>query len=63
MYRLIIVWHRIPFPCALEDCYTVAREIFLDTALFDVETENIILIGDSAGANWQQRYLCWQETV
>jgi len=39
------------FPCALEDCYTVTREIFLDTALFDVETENIILIGDSAGAN------------
>jgi acetyl esterase/lipase len=39
------------FPCALNDCYTVTREIFLDSTLFDIETDNIILIGDSAGAN------------
>ena len=39
------------FPCALEDCYTVTREIFLDSTLFDVEKDNIILIGDSAGGN------------
>ncbi|TAH72915.1 MAG: alpha/beta hydrolase [Anaerolineaceae bacterium] len=39
------------FPCALEDCYTVTREIFLDSTLFDVETDNITIIGDSAGGN------------
>ena len=39
------------FPCALNDCYSVTREIFLDSTLFDVDTDNIILIGDSAGAN------------
>jgi acetyl esterase/lipase len=39
------------FPCALLDCYTVTREIFLDSTLFDVESENIALIGDSAGGN------------
>ena len=40
-----------PFPAAPEDCYTVAREIFLDAALFDVKEEDITLIGDSAGGN------------
>lgn len=40
-----------PFPAAPEDCYAVAREIFLDTSLFGVEPENITLIGDSAGGN------------
>ncbi|MBH1940079.1 alpha/beta hydrolase [Mobilitalea sibirica] len=39
------------FPAAPEDCYTVAREIFLDSELFDVKKENITLIGDSAGGN------------
>lgn len=40
-----------PFPAAPEDCYTVAREIFLDSTLFDVKQEDITLIGDSAGGN------------
>nr|WP_122012999.1 alpha/beta hydrolase [Maliibacterium massiliense] len=40
-----------PFPAALEDCYAVAREIFLDTRLLDTPTDDITLIGDSAGAN------------
>ncbi|NLK02988.1 MAG: alpha/beta hydrolase [Clostridiales bacterium] len=40
-----------PFPCGLEDCYRVTREIYLDTSLFDVERDNISIIGDSAGAN------------
>lgn len=39
------------FPCALLDCYTVTREIFLDSSLFGVETNNITIIGDSAGGN------------
>lgn len=39
------------FPCALEDCYTVTREIFLDSTLFDVKPNNIAIIGDSAGGN------------
>lgn len=39
------------FPCALLDCYTVTREIFLDSTLFDVEPHNITIIGDSAGGN------------
>jgi acetyl esterase/lipase len=39
------------FPCALLDCYAVTREIFLDSTLFDVEIDNITLIGDSAGGN------------
>ncbi|MDD4113234.1 MAG: alpha/beta hydrolase [Herbinix sp.] len=39
------------FPCALIDCYTVTREIFLDSTIFDVESENIAIIGDSAGGN------------
>ncbi len=40
-----------PFPAASEDCYTVAREIFLDSTLFDVKHEDITLMGDSAGGN------------
>lgn len=38
-----------PFPCAVEDCYAVARELYLgDTGI----TGNaIILMGDSAGGN------------
>lgn len=39
------------FPAAPEDCYTVAREIFMDHTLFGVEKEDITLIGDSAGGN------------
>lgn len=40
-----------PFPSAVEDCYMVTREIFMDSRLFDVRQENITLIGDSAGGN------------
>lgn len=39
------------FPAAPEDCYKVAREIFMDSTLFDVKQEDITLIGDSAGGN------------
>jgi acetyl esterase/lipase len=39
------------FPYALEECYTVTREIFLDTTLFGVDADNITIIGDSAGGN------------
>lgn len=39
------------FPAGLDDCYTVAKELFLNDKLFDVKPENIVLIGDSAGGN------------
>ena len=39
------------FPAGLEDCYAVAREIFMDATLFDSKPEDIVLIGDSAGGN------------
>ena len=40
------------FPAAPEDCYHVARELFLDSTLFcDIPPEDIALIGDSAGGN------------
>jgi acetyl esterase/lipase len=40
-----------PFPAAGEDCYAVTREIFALAGRLDVETEDITLIGDSAGGN------------
>lgn len=40
-----------PFPAGLEDCYAVARDIFLDAQLLGVPSESITLIGDSAGGN------------
>lgn len=39
------------FPAGLEDCYRVAREIFLDNGLLNVHSRDITLIGDSAGGN------------
>lgn len=39
------------FPAGLHDCYAVAREIFLNSALLEVSTDEITLIGDSAGGN------------
>lgn len=39
------------FPAALEDCYEVARQLFAKEILPDVEPENIVLFGDSAGGN------------
>ena len=40
-----------PFPAGLEDCYAVAREIFLDDSLLATKAHEIALIGDSAGGN------------
>jgi len=40
-----------PFPAGLEDCYAVAREIFLHDSLLGTRPEEIVLIGDSAGGN------------
>jgi acetyl esterase len=40
------------YPTAPEDCYHVAREIFLNSErLFRIKPEEITLIGDSAGGN------------
>lgn len=39
------------FPAAVEDCYAVAREIFLNENLFHVNPRYITIIGDSAGGN------------
>lgn len=38
------------FPTALEDCYAVARELFVNPSL-NINPENITLAGDSAGGN------------
>lgn len=40
-----------PFPAGLEDCYAVVKEVMASTLLFNHEIKDIILIGDSAGAN------------
>jgi len=40
-----------PFPAGLEDCYAVARDIFLHDDLLGTKPEEIVLIGDSAGGN------------
>lgn len=39
------------FPAGLEDCYAVARELFRDTEQFDLRSDKIVLMGDSAGGN------------
>ena len=39
------------FPAAPEDCYLVARELFLHSDLFGITPDQITLIGDSAGGN------------
>lgn len=39
------------FPAAPEDCYAAAREIYRSAGLLGVHTEDIVLIGDSAGGN------------
>lgn len=41
--------HRFPVPA--EDCYCVARKLFAGEILPDVNPENIVLMGDSAGGN------------
>lgn len=40
-----------PFPASLEDCYAVAREIMMNEELLNTRTEDIVLLGDSAGGN------------
>lgn len=40
-----------PFPCALEDCYRAARELFLRGTPQKTDAGRIILMGDSAGGN------------
>ncbi len=40
-----------PFPAAPQDCYCVSREVFLHPELFGIQTNQITLMGDSAGAN------------
>ncbi|MEG2087762.1 MAG: alpha/beta hydrolase [Angelakisella sp.] len=40
-----------PFPAGLEDCYAVAKEVITDTNRFGLDSERVLLIGDSAGGN------------
>ena len=41
-----------PFPAGLEDCYQIIRSLLDDPTPVGIEnTDNIVLIGDSAGAN------------
>ncbi len=40
-----------PFPKGLEDCYYVTQEIFEKRGILNVQSDNISLIGDSAGGN------------
>lgn len=39
------------FPAAPEDCYAATRELFAQCQLFGITTDDITLIGDSAGGN------------
>lgn len=53
--RVLSVDYRLapehPFPAGLDDCYHVARDIFLNPCGLRVRPSDIILIGDSAGGN------------
>lgn len=40
-----------PFPAGLEDCYHVARELYLHPEIIPCSCDDIILVGDSAGGN------------
>ena len=40
-----------PFPCGLEDCYAVARSLYQNRFILNVDPERITMIGDSAGGN------------
>ena len=40
-----------PFPHAVEDCYTVTKELFCGDGFFEARPSDIILAGDSAGGN------------
>ena len=39
------------FPVGLNDCYAVARELFLNRFVLNVDPDKITIIGDSAGGN------------
>ncbi|MGN0399735.1 MAG: alpha/beta hydrolase [Blautia sp.] len=39
------------FPAQIEDCYAVAKAVFSDKTLLNVEPDRITLMGDSAGGN------------
>ncbi|HHT96414.1 MAG TPA: alpha/beta hydrolase [Clostridiales bacterium] len=39
------------FPKGLEDCYTVTQEIFSDKRFFNIDLDDITIVGDSAGGN------------
>lgn len=39
------------FPVGVEDCYAAARAVYQDPSIFGVESNQITLIGDSAGGN------------
>lgn len=55
MHQVISVDYRLApehrFPTALEDCYSVCRELFLRSQLLGTRPEEITLMGDSAGGN------------
>lgn len=40
-----------PFPAGLEDCYAVAKEIYLNTDTLNINKDTITIMGDSAGGN------------
>ena len=40
-----------PFPAGPEDCYQVVKEVFEELDSFHCKSEDVILIGDSAGGN------------
>ena len=40
-----------PFPAGLDDCYHVVQDICTHPQIFNIDPENITLIGDSAGGN------------
>ena len=54
-HKVISVDYRLapehPFPAGLEDCYRVARELYLHPELLGVAADDITLVGDSAGGN------------
>ena len=53
--KVISVEYRLapesPFPQGLDDCYAVARELFLNPMSFGFDPGKVTLIGDSAGGN------------
>lgn len=53
--RVVSVDYRLapeyPFPCAPEDCYAAAKEIYQNSELLGAAPEGITLVGDSAGGN------------